>query len=309
MRRLIPVAIAAALVLAGCGSSANGLDSVKVSGGKTPTVKFDKNFKATKTTSKVLKKGSGKKIAEGDSVTVDYVAVNGRTAKTFDSSFKTGTPLTTTVTTGQLLAGFVKGITGKTVGSRILIAIPPKDGFGAANTQLGVKATDTMVFLMDIIKASTPPAAKDVPKAASGKAQKLPATLPKLTLDKSKHPSKFTKNSQTAKAPKKMGVNVAIKGTGAKVEAGQSIIAQYVGQIYPAGAVFDESWSKSAATFQIGANKVIKCWDDGLVGQTVGSRVILTCPASVAYGESPPQGSKIKAGDTLIFAVDLLAAF
>lgn len=309
MRRLIPVVFAAALALTACGSSANGLDSVKVTGSKSPTVKVDKDFKATKTATKVLKKGTGHKIAEGDTVTLDYVAVNGRTGKTFDSSFKTGTPLTTTIKTGSILPGFVKGITGQTVGSRILIEVPPKDGFGAANAQLGLKADDSMVFLMDILKSSTPPAAKDVPKAASGKTEKLPATLPKLTYDKDKHPSKFAKTATTGKAPSKMATDIAITGKGAEVKAGQSVIVQYVGQIYPAGAVFDESWSKTAATFQIGVGGVIKCWDDGLVGQKVGSRVILTCPADVAYGDSPPSGSQIKAGDTLIFAVDLLAAF
>ena len=302
MRRLIPVIIAAALVLAGCGSSANGLDSVKVSGGKTPVVKVAKDFKATKTYSKVLKKGSGKAIKEGDAVTLDYVAINGRTGKTFDSSFKTGTPLTTTIKTGSILAGFVKGITGKTVGSRLLIAIPPKDGFGAANAQLGLKATDTMVFLMDIVKSQS------VPEAATGKAEKLPDTLPTLKLDAKKHPTGFAKTDKTAKAPSKMDVKVAIQGKGAAIKAGQSLTIQYVGQIYPAGKVFDESWSKAAATFQIGSGQLIKCWDQGLVGQKVGSRIILTCPPDIAYGKEG-RAPDIKGSDTLIFAIDLLAAF
>ena len=303
MRRLIPAALAAVLLLAGCGSSSNGLDSVKVKGDKTPTVSVEKNFKATKTTTKVLKQGSGRKVAEGDAVTLDYVAVNGRTGKTFDSSFKSGSPLTTTIKTGAVLAGFVKGITGQKVGSRVLIAIPPKDGFGQANTQLGLKATDTMVFLMDIVKAEV------VPETASGKVQKLPDTLPKLSYDAKKHPTKFSKTAKTAKAPKKMAVNVAIQGNGAVVKAGQSISIQYVGQVYPAGKIFDESWSSGAArTFQIGAGSLIKCWDDGLVGQKVGSRIILTCPSDVAYGKEG-RSPDIKGGDTLIFAVDVLAAF
>jgi peptidylprolyl isomerase len=299
---MIPAALAVALLVAGCGSSAAGLDDITVKGGKSPTVSVDKDFKATKTTTRVVKKGAGDKVAEGDAVTLDYVAVNGRTGKTFDSSFKTGTPLTTTLKSGSVLAGFVKGLEGQRVGSRLLIAIPPKDGFGAANKQLGLKKTDTMVFLMDVVKSS------QVPEAAKGKTEKLPASLPKLTLDANKHPAKFVKTSKTAEKATKMSTHVAIQGTGPAVKAGQSLTIQYVGQNYPDGAVFDESWSKQPATFQIGAGSLIKCWDQSLVGQKVGSRVILVCPANVAYGKEG-SGEKIKPGATLIFAVDLLAAF
>lgn len=299
---MIPAAIAVALLVAGCGSSAPVLDDISVKGGKSPSVSVDKNFKATKTATRVVKKGDGGKVTEGDAVTLDYVAVNGRTGKTFDSSFKTGTPLTTTLKSGSVLAGFVKGLKGQRVGSRLLIAIPPKDGFGAANKQLGLKATDTMVFLMDVVKSA------QVPKAAKGKAEKLPASLPKLTLDAKNHPAKFVKTSKTAAKATKMSTHVAIQGTGPAVKSGQSLTIQYVGQNYPAGEVFDESWSKQAATFQIGAGSLIKCWDKSLVGQKVGSRVVLVCPANVAYGKQG-SGDKIKPGATLIFAVDLLAAF
>lgn len=290
------------MLVAGCGSSVPGLDDISVKGGKSPTVSVEKNFKATKTTTRVVKKGDGDKVAEGDAVTLDYVAVNGRTGKTFDSSFKSGTPLTTTLKSGSVLAGFVKGLKGQRVGSRLLIAIPPKDGFGAANKQLGLKATDTMVFLMDVVKSS------QVPEAAEGKAQKLPASLPKLTFDKKDHPAKFVKTSKSDSKATKMSTHVAIQGTGPAIKAGQSLTIQYVGQNYPDGEVFDESWSKQPATFQIGAGSLIKCWDKSLVGQKVGSRVVLVCPADVAYGKEG-SGEKIKPGATLIFAVDLLAAF
>lgn len=299
---MIPAALAVALLVAGCGSSAGGLDKVSVKGGKSPTVSVEKDFKAAKTTTRVIKKGTGDEVAEGDAVTLDYVAVNGRTGKTFDSSFKSGSPLTTTLKSGAVLPGFVKGLKGQKVGSRVLIAIPPKDGFGAANKQLGLKATDTMVFLMDIVKST------NVPEAAKGKAQDLPDSLPQLKLDEDKHPAKFVKTSKTDAKATKMSTHVAIQGDGPTIKAGQSLTIQYLGQTYPDGEVFDESWSKEAATFQIGAGKLIKCWDESIVGQKVGSRVVLVCPADVAYGKEG-SGDKIKPGDTLIFAVDLLAAF
>ena len=298
---MITAAFAVALLVAGCGSATAGLDKVTVKGDKSPTVSVEKNFKATETSTKVLKKGTGDKVAEGDAVTLDYVAINGRTGKSFESSFKTGTPLVTTLKNGAVLPGFIKGLVGQMVGSRVLVAIAPKDGFGAANKQLGLKADDTMVFLFDIVKAGK------VPEAAKGKTQSLPSSLPKLTFDAKKHPEKFVKTSKSAATATKMSTSIAIQGTGPVIKAGQSLTIQYVGQIYPAGKVFDESWSKEAATFQIGAGKLIKCWDDSLVGQKVGSRVILVCPPDVAYGKAG-QAPDIRGGDTLIFAVDLLAA-
>jgi peptidylprolyl isomerase len=157
-----------------------------------------------------------------------------------------------------------------------------------------------MVFLFDIVSK--------VPTEVTGTAKKLPADVPKIVYDADKHPSKFAKTSKTAKKVTKESAHVVIKGTGAKITDGQTLTAQYVGQVYPDGDVFDESWSSSARSFQVGAGQLIKCWDDQLVGQTIGSRVVLVCPGDKAYGSSPPQGSKIKKNDTLIFAIDLLDA-
>ena len=303
MRRIIPAAIAVALLVAGCGNSVPGLDDVKVSGGKTPTLDVDKGFKATKTDTKVLKKGTGHAIVEGDAVTLDYVAVNGRTGKAFDSSFKADGPMVATIKTGSILPGFVKSLKGQKVGSRILAAIPPKDGFGSANEQLDIKKNDTMVFLFDIVKA------EKVPEIATGKAQKLPDTLPKLKLNDKKQPSKFAKTDKTApKKGLKMSTTVAIQGEGAVIKSGQTVSMQYVGQVYPSGVIFDESWSSQAMVKPIGAGGLIKCWDEQIPGQKVGSRLILVCPADVAYGDAKDK-APIKPGDTLIFAVDLLSAF
>ncbi len=82
----------------------------------------------------------------------------------------------------------------------------------------------------------------------------------------------------------------------------------YLGQIYPSGKIFDSSWARSApSTFALAEGQLIKCWTDQLVGKKVGSRVVLVCPADVAYGKEG-SGEDIKGGDTLIFSIDLLDA-
>ena len=63
------------------------------------------------------------------------------------------------------------------------------------------------------------------------------------------------------------------------------------------------------ATFpvqNIGQAQVIDGWNQGLVGQTVGSQVLLVVPPSLGYGANA-QGS-IPANSTLVFVVDILAA-
>jgi FKBP-type peptidyl-prolyl cis-trans isomerase len=308
VRRILFATIAASMFLSGCGGDSDGgsaagngdLDSVTVSNAASPKVKVGKGFSVDKTKSKVVKEGGGEAIAEGDSVKLNYVAVNGRTGKQFDSSFTTQKPLTVTLTTKTILAGFVKGLDQQKVGSRVLVAISPKDGFGKANKQLETKKDDTLVFLFDVVSK--------VPTEVTGEAKALPSSLPKITLDADQHPSGFAKTSKTAATQTKESLHTVIQGDGAPIESGQTLTAQYVGQVYPDGKVFDESWTKGAASFPVGTGGLIKCWDDLLVGQKLGSRVVLVCPSDTAYGETPPDGGVIKAGDTLMFAIDLLDA-
>ena len=59
-----------------------------------------------------------------------------------------------------MIPGWNKGLVGQTVGSRVLLVIPPSDAYGSAGQwQAGIKGTDTLVFVVDIIGAVTPGAA------------------------------------------------------------------------------------------------------------------------------------------------------
>ncbi len=308
MRRIILASVAAGLFLAGCGGSdetvTGNLDDVKVSSGDNPKVTVAKGFSVTKTVSKVLEDGDGADIAEGDSVKVNYVAVNGRTGKQFDSSFTTGAPYSVDLIQDKILPGFIKGLEGQKIGSSVLVAISPTDGFGQAQAQLDIKKNDTLVFLFDVVSM--------VPTEASGAAEKLPSSLPEITYDADNHPNGFTKTDDTKAKQTEPSANVVIEGTGPVITAGQTVRLEYAGQVYPDGNKFDESWTKVEPTmFPIGTGNVIKCWDDLIPGQKVGSRIVLVCPSSVAYGDDPNDPNRspdIAAGDTLLFAVDLLDA-
>jgi len=107
-------------------------------------------------------------------------------------------------------------------------------------------------------------------------------------------------------AVSKLKTTTLIQGTGAAVQSGQTINVNYVGVTYADGKEFASSWSSSQAfSFQVGAGKVIKGWDQGLIGVKVGSRVQLDIPADLAYGDSPSGGQPAGA---LRFVVDVLSA-
>ncbi|MGA8847776.1 MAG: FKBP-type peptidyl-prolyl cis-trans isomerase [Nocardioides sp.] len=96
-------------------------------------------------------------------------------------------------------------------------------------------------------------------------------------------------------------------GDGAPVEAGQSITANYFGQLTDADEPFDESFSGSPFTAPIGVGSLIPGWDEGLVGVPVGSRVIMSIPPDLAYGDQGA-GDAIPPGSTLFFVVDIIEA-
>jgi peptidylprolyl isomerase len=101
-------------------------------------------------------------------------------------------------------------------------------------------------------------------------------------------------------------VSVLSRGDGALVEAGDDIEVHYLGQAWN-GGVFDNSYDRrSSISFGIGVGQVIAGWDEGLVGQQVGSRVLVSIPSHLGYGDRGVPQAGIKGGDTLVFVVDIV---
>ena len=316
MRTSFVLSLSALLLLVSCGdepsSNAGGADEtpvatsiagVSVSGefGATPDVSIDSPVSVEQTTVETLSEGDGDEIAKGDTVIVDYVGLLGRTGDQFDSSYDRGQPATFD-TTG-VLPGISQAVEGQTVGSRVVVGVAPADGFGAqGQPDAGIEGDDTLVFVIDVVARALP--------EAVGEKQTLPPSLPQLQLDDNGQPTKFATTKQVEDAPDTLQAEVVVTGDGPEVETGQTLLAHYVGQIYPDGSVFDSSWADGApASFPIGVGQVIPCWDNALVGQTVGSRVILVCPPEEGYGETGNPQIGVKPTDTLIFSVDILAVY
>ncbi|PFG20437.1 FKBP-type peptidyl-prolyl cis-trans isomerase [Serinibacter salmoneus] len=109
-------------------------------------------------------------------------------------------------------------------------------------------------------------------------------------------------------APEELQVLILEQGDGEVVEAGQTIDVHYYGQVWD-GAMFDNSYDRgSSIQFPIGVGAVIAGWDDAFVGQQLGSRVLVSIPPHLGYGERGVPQAGIRGGDTLVFVVDLIGA-
>ncbi|MBB2966337.1 FKBP-type peptidyl-prolyl cis-trans isomerase [Leifsonia aquatica] len=128
-----------------------GFPTVKLSKTGEPTITIPKADPPTQTELEVLKQGDGETVQAGDTVTVQYKGVIWRDGEMFDSSWSRGAP-TSFPTTG-VVAGFKKALEGQKVGSQVLVVIPPADGYGDAGNG-AIKGTDTIVFVIDILKTA-----------------------------------------------------------------------------------------------------------------------------------------------------------
>jgi FKBP-type peptidyl-prolyl cis-trans isomerase FkpA len=130
-------------------------------------------------------------------------------------------------------------------------------------------------------------------------------------------PEKLSPSSSTTTS--KFGANVnelqivdQKTGSGAEAVSGKAVIVHYTGWLYdPAaadghGTKFDSSLDRSVPFgFFLGAGKVIKGWDEGIIGMKVGGKRTLVIPPTLGYG-ARGAGGVIPPNATLIFEVELL---
>jgi peptidylprolyl isomerase len=264
--------------------------------GEAPTLTFDQPFSVEETSRRIVTEGDGDEVAVNSLVTFDFMFVNGRDGSQIGSSFE-GEP-TELVFQESLMPGVFQGLEGVPAGSQVLVAIAPGDGAGA-DESTGLLETDTVLFYADVIEV------RETLLRAEGEAVPPVDGLPTVKLGANGEP---TITMVGGEPPADLVVQPLIIGDGPEVESGQTITVHYTGALWANGTVFDASWASGAPTsFEIGTGAVIAGWDEGLVGQTVGSQILLVVPPEKGYPEGSPDGA-IQPGDTIVFVVDILDA-
>jgi len=111
--------------------------------------------------------------------------------------------------------------------------------------------------------------------------------------------------------PSELVVTDLAPGTGDTARFRSAILVDYTGWLYDGcapdfkGAEFDSSTGKQPISFMLGAGRVIRGWDEGIIGLKEGGKRRLVIPADKAYGAGGAPGGKIPPNSALVFDVTL----
>ena len=264
--------------------------------GQKPTLTFPKSTPPPSLQRKILSEGTGPVTVKGDYLVTNYLGqIWG--GKVFDNSYDRKATSTFQIGEGKVVPGWDVALTGVKVGSRVLLSLPPADGYGSAGSSgAGIKGTDTIVFVVDIVSKIDPntagqtdavlqPAPKGVPTVSGALGKE-----PKITIPKG------------LKEPTTNNAYVLAKGTGAKVKAG-SVLAQLVvtdwtqsqtQSTYPkAGAKTFDASTTGLQQITIDATGPLK----GLIGIPLGSRVLVLIAASTDSSTGQQQAGAVAVVD------------
>ncbi|WP_424860727.1 FKBP-type peptidyl-prolyl cis-trans isomerase [Streptomyces sp. MMS24-I29] len=303
MRRLAGLLVVPLLLLTGaCGNdngSASEFPAITAGAkfGEKPTLSKGSGNPPKELKTKVLSQGDGPEVKNGEAVQVNYLGQSWDSDKPFDNSFDRK-PFDLTLGAGMVIQGWDKGLVGKKVGSRVQLVIPPDLGYGARG-QGDIKPNSTLVFVVDILKATQIPASAKGTEVAQNDAD-----LPKVGTNTDGKAPKVTIPSKST-PPSKLVSNYVLESKGEVVKDTDSVIVHYVGLVWKDGKTFDSTYTTGRTqTFPL-SQVTLKGLKNGLVGKKIGSRVLLVVPPDQGFGDQAQQ--TIPAKSTLVFAVDLLA--
>ncbi|GEM_PF-458749 len=196
----------------------------------------------------------------------------------FDSSIPRKKPIVFRLATGRVIKGWHEGVEGMRVGGKRKLVIPPSMGYGERGKGK-IPANATLVFTLELVSARPP----------------LPPPKPAEAF------------SGTSKRKKTLAGGILLEdfaaGKGDAAETGDTVTVHYIGTLSD-GTQFDSSHKRDAMSFTLGQGRVIKGWDQGIVGMKVGGLRKLVIPPELAYGQRSM--GKIPANATLAFTVELM---
>ncbi|MGO1392743.1 FKBP-type peptidyl-prolyl cis-trans isomerase [Agrococcus casei] len=327
--RLRPIAAAAMLALSGAALTActaapesvdgcmpaflpgQGASQVELSGefGGAVSAEFDGPLPADEPSVVFAEAGEGKRAGVGDSAIAHVTVQDGTTGEVVFSSQQGGAPFGLSVGSAEDGRALESAALCAAPGSRIVAVTTVLDALGEGSSFAGsqLAPTDAVVITYDVMDVF------------AGRAEGLPQPahpeLPGVTVTELGQPGLTFKNNTP---PEELTVAQTIKGNGETVAAGDSILVQYTGVNWDTREVFDSSWNTAKpnaapdaagsqpVVFPMQQGQVIDGFYNGLVGQPVGSQVIISVPPEQGYGNSPNMPPMIGPEDTLVFVVDIL---
>lgn len=133
-----------------------------------------------------------------------------------------------------------------------------------------------------------------------------------VTAAQDKAPAATPAVSAIATAPQLRIIDREV-GTGKEAQAGRAALVHYTGWLFDENAAenkgkqFDTSTARGLPFgFIIGVGKVIKGWDQGVVGMKVGGKRTLVIPPHLGYGDKNVGNGLIPENSTLLFDIELV---
>jgi FKBP-type peptidyl-prolyl cis-trans isomerase FkpA len=122
-----------------------------------------------------------------------------------------------------------------------------------------------------------------------------------------------TRNATLCKPPpKEVVIRDMELGNGDTARYRTAVLMGYTGWLYDGcakdlkGQKFDSSENRSTPFgFMVGAGRVVKGWDEGVIGMKEHGKRLLIIPADKAYGAAGGPGGQIPPNTALVFEVEL----
>ncbi len=249
-----------------------------------------------------LQGGEGDRAREGDIVDADYVVYSGKTGDLISTSYDDASQEMAPANSLRLTAGgesvLADAVTCAAAGTQVTLTTTVADLFGpdAASAQLDITPADTAVVVLGV---------QDLhPGRAEGNARPGQQGMPAIALAPNGQPGVTFPGSP---APEGLTVMQSIAGTGEEVAEGDTLLLHYTGIIWETEEVFDSSWDKGTpAEFVIADGSLIPGFVDAVVGQPIGSQVVVSIPQELGYADPATRPASIGEGEHLLFVIDIL---
>ncbi|KJC63232.1 FKBP-type peptidyl-prolyl cis-trans isomerase [Agreia bicolorata] len=312
MRKSIALILSAGLLatLSACASPGSGLadgnctplaqpgaasETVTAAGDPgQATLDFATPLKSKSTERSVLTAGSGPAAQVGDVIWGKAVIASGT-----DSSQSQQAPFMITLDQKVTPAGFIDALDCARAGDRIAAVIPTAQTTVDQSTAPADGTADAYVF--DITSV--------YPGAANGSAEPAEAGFPSVVTAPDGRPGVTIPSGPV---PSDLRYTTLKKGSGAVVAENDVLVVQELGVVWGDKSVFESTWDKGAAVQILAADGtttkggVVPGLLKGLVGQTVGSQVLVVVPPSDGFGDTGTTG--VPPGSTLVYVVDILGS-
>jgi len=249
-----------------------------------------------------LTEGDGETLAPGDYADFQATIWNAETgAYVTGTSFDATSPSRMAVGEDEAQLGPL--LECAVVGSRIAAVSTLKQLFGDVDASGdGLTADSNLVVVVDVTNG--------ILGKANGADQVAQAGFPSVVTAPDGTPGVTIPN---ADAPTEQKVAVLKKGKGTTVEKGDNVVVQYEGLVWGTpGSVFENTWEATPANYVAaeyaadGSGGYFPGFDDAVIGQTVGSQVILVVPPGDSYGDDAAAPDSVPTGSTRIYVVDIL---